>query len=353
MLQEEYFNTDEFRDTLSLYEQAMRNRQSIFLDAIDLTDIAEYYYQQGQRARAMQVLDHALYLYPNATVALAYKARIALWENGNVGKARQLMAQCDDTTSPEYYLAMAEVMLADGKDDEAHRLLQLYVETMDPEERDNAVLDAMTLLVDYSSSAHCDYWLNLKPKKANSIDYLELSAHLVMLSGKPKEARTMFERVVELDPFHADAWKALAECCIEENNLQRALEAINFALAIDRDDSHLLFRKALCYLNLQNYRDALSVLQQLQKKEDDDTAYVYPIAFCLVQLQRTEEAIALLSEKAQHTHFAVPFFADFYRELADFCQQEGQTQLAQQIRQYQQQAERIRRNIDNYNNTDE
>ena len=40
---ERYFQGKEFRDALARYENALRQGQSVYMEADELTDIAEYY----------------------------------------------------------------------------------------------------------------------------------------------------------------------------------------------------------------------------------------------------------------------------------------------------------------------
>ena len=42
---EAYFNDPEFKENLQKYEQADKNGEPIYMDAEDLTDIAECYHQ--------------------------------------------------------------------------------------------------------------------------------------------------------------------------------------------------------------------------------------------------------------------------------------------------------------------
>lgn len=84
---DEYFDSKEFRDILTSYEESVRSGLPIFMDADDLTDIADYYNYTGDTDRANEVIDFALNMNPGATTPLVFKARAAL-ENENIALAR-------------------------------------------------------------------------------------------------------------------------------------------------------------------------------------------------------------------------------------------------------------------------
>lgn len=75
---DEYFDSEEFRNTLESYEESVRSGHPLFLDADDLADIADYYHFTGIDQQADEVIDYALSLYPNATLPNVFKAREAL-----------------------------------------------------------------------------------------------------------------------------------------------------------------------------------------------------------------------------------------------------------------------------------
>ena len=85
----EYFDSDEFKDLLAAYEDSVSSGAPVFLDTDDLVDIADYYTLTGQKNKADQAVETALELDPGATLPLVYKAREAL-AHEDVEAARQL-----------------------------------------------------------------------------------------------------------------------------------------------------------------------------------------------------------------------------------------------------------------------
>ena len=78
---DDYFNSEEFKELLDTYENAMQAGAPPFLDTDDLVDLADYYNNIGESDKAVEVVEHALELYPDATLPNVFKARQALMEN--------------------------------------------------------------------------------------------------------------------------------------------------------------------------------------------------------------------------------------------------------------------------------
>ena len=345
MLQEDYFNTKEFRDTLALYEQARNERRTLFLDASDLTDVAEYYYTKQLRSQAMEALEHALYLYPHATLPLTYKARMVLWEESNVGKALQLLSLCDDKTYPEYHYTEAEIMIADERDDEAQRSLQRYVDCFDDAEHISAVHDVLALLLDYNAYALAERWLNESTTLKDTPEYTELAGACALMQGDYQRARQLLEKAVEHDPFNVVAWQNLSRCCMEENNFPRAVEAANFALAIEADNEEMQYIKACCFFEQQNYRDALPLFQRLSELHPEKLDFNYPIIVCLAKEGRDEEAKDMVKKAMEVTTIESPFAPEFFKMLADLSEETGEMKAAEEIRKLQYKAEAYRASL--------
>lgn len=77
---EEYFNSEDFKELLNYYEASMKVGEHPFMDVDDLVDIADYYNHYERADEAIEVIEHALQLYPSATLPNVFMARQALMD---------------------------------------------------------------------------------------------------------------------------------------------------------------------------------------------------------------------------------------------------------------------------------
>ena len=108
---DDYFDSEEFHELLSQYEESVSSGQPIFMDADELTDIADYYHFTGDYEKADDAIEKALAFNPGATSPLVYKAREALTRE-DVEEAERLVEQILDKNDPDYHYMQAELLIA-------------------------------------------------------------------------------------------------------------------------------------------------------------------------------------------------------------------------------------------------
>ena len=100
---DDYFDSKEFKNLLKDFESRYDNGEVLFYDLDNLIDFADYYNLVNDGDRENAAIDTALLLYPNAAMAVAYKAHMAI-SNNKLEEAKRLLAQTDDTEDYQYLL---------------------------------------------------------------------------------------------------------------------------------------------------------------------------------------------------------------------------------------------------------
>lgn len=160
-----YFQEEEFKKNLALYEQMLQGGQSVYLEADELTDIAEYYLVQNDTDKAMACIQYALNIHPGSIDPLIFLARQKMF-NGDIEGAKTIRDCITDPNDREVIFLNAELLLREGKEQEATTYLSEKAET----EEDDAALfayDTATLFLDYGYLEQAAQWgqraLDLEP----------------------------------------------------------------------------------------------------------------------------------------------------------------------------------------------
>ena len=183
---DEYFDSEEFRELLTEYEEAVNTEQPLFMDADELAEIADYYQLTERFDEASHAIDMALSLSPGAIAPLTYKIHEALW-NGDTEEARKYLEQITETDEPDYVYDKGEILLAEEKVEEADLLFRDEFKRVSPDEYQDYVVDVANIFADYNYPEKAMQWM-ARAHHEDSQEFKELMARTLFGLGKYKES---------------------------------------------------------------------------------------------------------------------------------------------------------------------
>ena len=313
MSNDEYFEDGEFRELLNEYEQAARSGQSIFMDADDLADIADYYQQEGQFDKAQQVLDRILELQPDSVVALNYQVHNAINQE-NYEEAEYYLGQIIDKELPEYIYCRAEIWIAQEEIEKADNYLRECFKDVPPEEYQDYVLDVANLYTDYGYNEKALEWM-MRAKQDNTDDFKEMMGRTLFGLGKYDDSERIFNELLDKNPFQKRYWNALANTQFMKEDYGASVTSSEYAIAIDPNDAEGILVKANALYKLENFEDALKYFERYSEKEPDDEFGLLHQGTCLINLGRYEEAVERLLQAEKVAPDDSYYLVEIYQEL--------------------------------------
>ena len=313
---EEYFNSEDFKELLDSYETTLLAGEQPFMDADDLVDLADYYNYNGEGDKAAEAIDRALDLYPSATLPNVFKAREALMM-GDFELAHHYADCISEHDDPDFHYLTAEIMIAEGSIEEADRYLRQYAKTVDEDEWEDFIKDCANLYVDYGVNDKAYQWM-MRSKGDDSTDFKELMARTLFGLGKYKDSERIFNELIDRDPYSSHYWNALASAQFMDEDYSNAITSSEYAIAINPNDPDGLASKANGLFRLGNYEEALEYFRRLEKLMPDDDIVLLDEGVCLVNMGRHEEAISYLEQALSVTEEDSEVLPQIYLELA-FC----------------------------------
>jgi tetratricopeptide (TPR) repeat protein len=310
---DDYFNDEEFQEILNDYESSVKSGNAVFMDADDLTEIAEYYQQNERYDEAREALDRAVEINPNALGVLDYQIHEAL-QNGNIEAAQQYLDSIMERESPEYIYSRAEILIAQEKIDEADEYLREQLQDMPPDEYQDYVLDVANIYTDYGFNDKAMEWM-MRAKHENTDDFKELMARTLFGLGKYDDSERLFNELIDRDPFQKRYWNALASTQYMKEDFSGSVTSSEYAIAIDPDDPEAVIAKANALCRLENYEEALSYYERYSRLEPDDEFGLLHQGTCLINLNRFEEAIERLQKAIDVAPADSDLLVEIYEEL--------------------------------------
>ena len=97
--------------------------------------------------------------------------------------------------------------------------------------------------------------INLDSQNIHAL--LNLGAYYVLNNFHPNNALKLYQKVVEIDPVHARAWRRIGEQCEALGKVNRAIISYERSISI-KPTKEPLFRLILIYSEVKNYESALN-----------------------------------------------------------------------------------------------
>ncbi len=294
LFDEEYFKSSEFQHLLSSYESSLASGDTLFLDADDLVDIADYYNMKDEPERAIAAVRQGLALYPHHVLLNVFMARRAL-EADDAEKATRIADRIDDKDAPDYHYLRAEILIAQDRIEEADQYLREYAKSVDADEYGDFVKDVANLYIDYSVGDKAYEWI-MRSTGDDSEDFKELLARALFGVGRFKESERLFNELIDKHPFSKRYWTALATAQYLEEDYNASVTSSEYVIAIDPKDPDGLLNKANGLMKLNNFEEALEYFRRFTEVCPDDPLGPLHQAVCLEHLKRTKEAIPMLQK---------------------------------------------------------
>lgn len=293
-----YYHTPEFRKTLQEFEGYIAKGACGYLDAEELTDLAEYYMSLGEKEKAQRAIALALKTFPGAALPTCFKARMVLLLDNDAKKAEEILEEVADKSDLEYAYTKAEIMIANQKAKAADRYLSQRMKDYMGDEED-FIIDCASLFADYDEYELAEKWLN-RSTLTDDDDYKDIQARILMYNGKFDESQKIFNELIDRDPFSNVYWNRLASSQYMQNNISDSITSSEYALAINPNDAEAILNKANGLFALGDLEEAEKYYNSFLEKQPDNGAVLQEIAFLKSRLGKTDEAIDFLdkAEKA-------------------------------------------------------
>nr|WP_321331327.1 tetratricopeptide repeat protein [uncultured Bacteroides sp.] len=239
------------------YEEMKKKNKNVYLEADALIEIASAYRNDGQDDNALSVLEYGLMLHPGNTDILIEKVYFYIDKN-MLPEASSTFNEIADVFSRDVKILKAELCLNEKNIEEANAI---FNELEDKEEIDT-IFEFANLYLESNYIKEALSLLEPMISEDNSEELISLLAECYNLNEQYDLAIEWFNKLIDLDPYDVSSWIMLSDIYIEIKQYDKALEAADFALAIDPKNQNAKMKKSICYECLGNYEESESFLNE-------------------------------------------------------------------------------------------
>nr|WP_294478605.1 tetratricopeptide repeat protein [uncultured Bacteroides sp.] len=244
---------------IAKYEATIAKDQQLYLDADQLADIADWYASERRFDDAQKAISYGLRLHPGNTDLMIEQSYLYL-DTQNLQRAKDVAECINEEFEPDVKMLKAELYLNEGKLEEAQQLIN----SIDDAENDlGTIIEIVNLYLDLGFQEAAKEWLDKgEIPYGHEEDFLAVKAEYLASVQKIKEAIPYFDKLIDLAPFNPAYWMGLAKCYFIIEDVEKAIEACDFALAADEKYGEAYAYKAHCYFYLNNSDAAIENYQK-------------------------------------------------------------------------------------------
>lgn len=329
-----FFQEEDFKENLARYEEMITGGPSAYLEADELTDIAEYYLIHNEPDKANACIDYALRLHPGSVDPLIFKARQQMF-SGDLDKAFEICNSIQEQNDREVIFLRAELMARAQNIQVAAKYLESCKEQFedDQEELFTYLYDCACVLEDYGAYHIALKWIEEGEKiYPNDLKMMFLKAEIYSTLEKYDQATEYLEKILDEDPYSIKAWNTLADVHFMNEAYDKAIDATDFSLAIkEKKNPEALFIKANSLYHLGNFEKAHQLYTQYIKEfpKSDEYPYLFD-GLCLNQMEQYEDACSRLEAAELYSNDCSPEQLQIYLQLSFSYSKTGKFQKALQ-----------------------
>lgn len=303
------------------YEEQLASGKSIYFDADEFDEIADYYDQQEDFERAGLVIEAGLRIHPESDVLLLKQARYLVYD-GDYEQALKILNRITTEYDIDNYLLKMESLLQLGRPDEAYSLVKEILEN-ETDFLDHALAEIAFVYLDTENFdlaiLYFEKSLEYNPENLEALG--ELAYAYEMVSNFEKAVETN-NRILDIDSYSYNAWINLGRLYSMNSDYSKAIDAFDFALTIDESDNNVWKLKAHCLTLNEQGKEAIPIFKKLIEEEPEDSTLYFLLAECYFSLNMYDEALKYLNEfQAKEVADTIDILskkASIYLELGEY-----------------------------------
>lgn len=283
-------------DLVKRYEQKLQTGKSVYFDADEFDELAEYFDAHDDIESAREVVEDGLAIHPESNSLQLKKSRFLVYDVEYTTAIRLL-----EKYFPKYEydpnMLKAECYLQLGMFTEAYITVKAILE----HENDDlgvilAEIGFLYVEADLFDEAVLYFNKSLGYELEKPEDVLSDLAYAYEMLGDYDSAIETTNKILDIDSYTYDAWINLGKLYSLQDNFEKAVEAFDFALTITESDTNIIKLKAHCLSLCGKTEEAAALFRDLLIDRPYDTSIYFLLAECYQTMGKNDEALTCLLE---------------------------------------------------------
>ncbi len=295
------YDRDELKELLHQYDNLKKGKNSSFIEEESFERIIDYYDEKEQLALALEAAEYGIEQYAYSASLLLRKADILI----ALKKYKEALptlekAELLDRRDTNLYILKTDVYLALDMQQKAADVLEAAIEDFNGEEKIDLLFELADVYDDYENFEkvfNCLVMiLNIEPTNEEALYKI---CFWTDFTGRNEEGIKLHQKIIEEFPFSELAWFNLGAAYQGIKLYEKAIDAYQYAIAIEEKFDYALRNMGDAYIRLRKYKEAIEVLEKVLELARPEDVIYEAIGHCYDRLNNYANA-RFYYKKASH-----------------------------------------------------
>ncbi len=267
---------EELKELLQQYDHLKAGRSHSFIEEDAFEKIIDYFDEKDELQKALEAAEFAIQRYPYSSQLLLKKADLLIAAKKYKESLYFLdQAEVLDSSDINLYILKTDAYLALDQQSKAASVLEAALNYFEGDEKIELLFELADVYDDYENFDKVFDCLKmivlLDPTNEEALYKI---CFWTDFTGRNEEGIRLHQQIIEDYPFSELAWFNLAAAYQGIKLYEKAIDAYQYAVAIDEKFDYAWRNMGDAYLRLRKYKDAIEVLQKvLELARPEDVIY--------------------------------------------------------------------------------
>lgn len=283
---------EELRELLQQFDNLKSGKSHSFIDEDSFEKIIDYYDEKDDLPMAIEAAVYAIEQYPYSSSLLLKKCDLLI-ATKKYKEALYFLEQAEilDSSDINLYILKTDAYLALDQQGKAAAVLEAALTYFEGDEKIELLFELADVYDDYENFDKVfDCFKIILQIDPNNEEALYKICFWTDFTGRNEEGIRIHQQIIEDYPFSELAWFNLAAAYQGIKLYEKAIDAYQYAVAIDEKFDYALRNMGDAYLRLRKYKDAIEVLQRVLELARPEDVIYEAIGHCYDKLQNYAQA---------------------------------------------------------------
>jgi len=283
---------EELKELLQQYENLLAEQAHDFIDEDSFELIIDYFDEKDELDKAAEAADHAVAQFPYSSSLLLKKADLLI-ANKQYKEALDCLdkAEVMDGGDITVYILRTDAYLALDQQVKAAAVLEEALNHFEGEEKIELLFELADVYDDYEDFEKVfDCLKMILEQEPDNEEALYKICFWTDFTGRNEEGIRLHQKIIDEFPFNELAWFNLAAAYQGIKLYEKAIDAYQYAVAIDEKFDHAWRNMGDAYLRLRKYKEAIEALQKVLELSRPEDVIYEAIGHCYDKLQNYAQA---------------------------------------------------------------